>query len=105
MVNRQATHEHDVSGLFVVFSAFAPIARHEADSKISDQQIEALKRRIGNPDLWVISRSFGHVTFMFYTDAQANAYAAEGKREEYARKYFEMLKPYDGFAICRKIPS
>jgi hypothetical protein len=34
---------------------------------------------------------------MFYTDAQANAYAAEGKREEYARKYFEMLKPYDEF--------
>ncbi len=97
IVNRQPTHGYDADGLFVVFSAFAPIARQEADEKISEEQIEALKRRIGNRDLWVITRSFGHVTFMFFTDAQAKAYAAAGKREEYARKYFEILKPNDEF--------
>lgn len=97
IVNRSPFHRYDLEGLFVVFSAFAPIALEEVDSKITDSQIEALQHRIGNPDLWKISRFFGHVTFMFYTDAQAKAYAASGKREAYARQYFEVLKPYDEF--------
>ena len=97
IVNRSAPEEYDFNGLFVVCSAFAPIAREEADSKISDQEIAALRDRIGNPDLWVIYRSFGPATFMFYTDAQANANAAAGKKEEYARMYLEILKPYDEF--------
>ena len=98
IVNRAPIHEFDFNGLFVVFSAFAPVTREEADSKISDQQIDALKDRIGNPDLWLIWRSiFGRVIFMFYTDAQAKAYAAAGKKEEYARMYFEILTSYDEF--------
>jgi hypothetical protein len=89
--------QYDLTGLFVVFSAFATIAREEADSKITESEIDALKKRIGNPDLWVISRFFGHVTFMFHTDAQAKEYAAKGKQSEYAQKYFEILKPHDEF--------
>jgi hypothetical protein len=80
-----------------VFFAFAPIAIADADNKISEQEIGDLKRRIGNPDLWEISRSFGHVTFMFYTDAQARNYAALGMKEEYALKYFEILKRHIEF--------
>lgn len=34
---------------------------------------------------------------MFFTDAQAIDYAAQGKRAEYARMYFEILKPHDEF--------
>ncbi|MDW5441667.1 hypothetical protein [Polaromonas sp. SM01] len=97
MITRQSVHRYDVEGLFVVFSAFSPIARQDADSKIPDQEIEALKLRIANPDLWTISRFFAHPTFMFYTDAQAKAYAVAGKREAYAHQYFKILKQYDEF--------
>ena len=97
IINSQPDHKFDVDGLFVVFSAFAPIAREEADGKISDREIDALKQRIDNPDLWEISRCFGYVTFMFYTDAQAKEYGAKGKKTEYARMYFEVLKRYDEF--------
>lgn len=97
IVSRHPNHEYDLDGLFVVFSAFAPLAMEEADSKITKREIDSLKRRIGNPDLWEISRCFGHVTFMFYTDAQVEEYAAQGKKKEYARKYFELLKPHDEF--------
>jgi len=95
IINRDLYREYDGDGLLVVFSAFAPLAREEADSKISDGEIDALKRRIGNPDLWEISRFFGHVTFMFFTDAQAKEHTAKGKQAEYARMYFEILKPHD----------
>jgi hypothetical protein len=98
---REDSSPYDTDGLFVVFSAFAPLACEEADSKISEVEIDALMKRIGNPDLWTISRLFGHVTFMFYTDAQAREYAAQGKQSEYAKKYFEILKPYDEFGYLR----
>jgi hypothetical protein len=73
IISRQANHGYDVDRLFVVFSSFAPIALEEADARISDKEIKALKRRIANPHLWEISRCFGHVTFVFYKDAQVNS--------------------------------
>lgn len=97
IVSRDANREFDVDHLFVVFSAFAPLARVEADDKISESEIDALQRRIDNPDLWAISRCFGQVTFMFFTDAQAKEHAATGKQPEYARMYFAILKPHDEF--------
>ena len=97
IVSCDKNHGYDLEGLFVVFSAFAPLACEDADNQISDKEVEALKVRIGNPDLWVISRFFGYVTFMFYTDSQAQQYAEIGKKEEYASEYFQILKPYDEF--------
>ncbi len=97
IINRQPSHGYDVDGLFVVFSAFAPLAREEANGKLSEDEIEALKNQLANPDLWVISRFFGHVTFMFYTDAQVVKHEANGQKEAYARKYLEILKPNDEF--------
>jgi hypothetical protein len=97
IIGRDNVARFDVDGLFVVFSAFAPLALEEADSKIPDKELKALKVRIGNPDLWEISRSFGNVTFFFFTDAQAKHYEAEGKRTEYARMYFDLLKLHDEF--------
>ncbi len=94
--------DYDVDGLFVVFSAFAPLAREEADSQISDEEIQSLKARIGNSDIWEISRCFGHVTIFFYTDAQVKRYESEGKKMEYAGIYYEILKPYDEFGYIHK---
>jgi hypothetical protein len=78
IISREETHKFDLDGLFVVFSAFVPLARWEADDQITDLQVKALKTRIGNPDLWEISRSFGSVTFFFYTDAQAKLHEKNG---------------------------
>lgn len=97
LINGEEPLQYDVDGLFVVFSAFAPIAKEEADSKLTDKQIESLQNRIGNPDLWCISRCFGHITFMFYTDEQAAKHEADGRRTAYARRYFAILKPMDEF--------
>ena len=97
IIGREDPSEYDVNGLFVVFSAFAPIAREEASSKITEEEVKALKARIGNPDLWEISRCFTLVTFFFYTDAQVKRYAARGKKALYAKMYFKLLKPHDEF--------
>jgi hypothetical protein len=99
---RDGTTGFDVDGLFVVFSAFAPLAEEEADGQISEEEIEALKSRIGNPDLWEISRCFGHVTFFFFTYAQVKHYEAEGMKAVYAKLYFDLLKSHDELGYLKE---
>jgi len=94
---RSQPSRYETQGMFVVLSAFAPIAKQEADSRISDEDVKALQARIGDPHLWCISRCFGRVTFMFYTDEQIVERQADGSKDSYARSYFAMLKGYDEF--------
>ena len=102
LVNRQKPTRYDVDGLLVVFAAFAPLAREEADSQITDVELNALQERIANPHLWTIHRCFGRVTFMFYTDEEARSHAQAGLREAYADLYFELLQRHDEFKYLRK---
>jgi hypothetical protein len=89
--------EYDIDGLFVVFSAFAPLAREEADDRLSDLDLKCLQAQIANPDLWEIHRCFGRVVFFFYTEEQVRRYVARGKKADYAKMYFAILKPHDEF--------
>ena len=85
-----------------MFSAFAPLAREEADSRISDDEVNALQKRIADPDLWTIHRSFGRVTFMFYTDEQARSCVEDARRITYADQYFELLQKHDEFGYLSR---
>ncbi|MBM3301558.1 MAG: hypothetical protein FJY85_16620 [Deltaproteobacteria bacterium] len=102
IIGRTPSHGYDVTGLFVVFSAFAPLAKQEADAQIQEAEVETLKRRLKNPDIWIISRCFGQVTIFFFTEDQAKQYEAHGKKAEYACRYFELLKPHDEFGYLKE---
>ena len=97
IISKDGSTKADVDGLFVVFSAFAPIAREETHSRVTDAEIAALLARIADPALWHISRCFSRVTFFFYTEEQLRRAEAAGKRGEYSRKYFELLAGRDEF--------
>jgi len=88
---------YQCDGLFVVFSAFEPIARMDTDNNLSEEDITKFKQSLNDSELWDISRSFVHVTFMFYTDEQARRKSIDGTRESYSALYLQMLKPYDEF--------
>lgn len=102
LVKGQGPARYDVDGLLVVFSAFAPLAREDADNQIADTEVASLQDRLANPQLWTIHRCFGHVTFMFYTDEQAHSHAEAGFRETYADEYFEILQKHDEFHYCQR---
>ena len=102
LLGRQHVRHYRVDNLLVVFSAFAPVAREEADSRIADAELHALRARIGNPQLWTIHRCFGRVRFMFYTDQQAETHARAGSRETYADLYFELLQRHDEFKYLHR---
>jgi hypothetical protein len=94
---RMPSHSIDIEKLFVVFSAFEPIAREEANGKIDESEIESLKSSLGNKELWKIRRSFGGVTFFFYTVNQANTAKKSDLLKTYSSAYFELIKKYDEF--------
>jgi hypothetical protein len=88
--------------LFVYFSAFAPIAKEEANGAIPKQKIELLKNEIADNNLWEISRGFAEVTFFLYKAGQIDEYMKNGVREQWGRKYFELLSRYDEFGYFKK---
>jgi hypothetical protein len=89
-------------GLFVIFVAFEPVARIEANESVTAEELDALKAKLANEDLWQISRLFDGVTFFFYTDAQVKRYEAAGLRDAYAREYSRVVEAYDEFGYLRK---
>jgi hypothetical protein len=102
IIGRTPAHGYDVTGLYVVFSAFAPLAKQEADAQIQEAEVEAFKRGLANPDIWIIDRCFGQITIFFFTEEQVQRYKAQGKKTEYARRYLELLKAHDEFGYLKK---
>ncbi|KAF0092772.1 MAG: hypothetical protein FD128_2804, partial [Hyphomonadaceae bacterium] len=56
------SQDYDTNKLFVIFTAFEPIAKDEAIANIRDDEIQELKKQIARKDLWEISRCFSSVT-------------------------------------------
>jgi hypothetical protein len=102
LVNLDAGRKYSIDGLLVVFSAFAPLARQEADSRVTEGQVEALQARIGNRALWQIARCFGRVDFLFFTDEEARAHTEAGFLHTYADLYFDLLRPHDEFGYLSR---
>ena len=87
----------DLERLFVYFGAFEPVAKWEANERIPKKEIEELKVRLKNDELWTISPAFGTVTFFFYTDEQVKAGKSNGWLEKMRDAYFDLLTQYDEF--------
>jgi hypothetical protein len=96
--------ETNIGRLLVIFSSFEPVARMEANWRVSDDDIEQLKETLSCPDLWKVRRGFENVTFFFYTDAQAKANETSGARDRFAQAYAGLMAPYDEFGYLSKRP-
>jgi hypothetical protein len=84
--------------------AFEPVARTEANRRVTDDAIERLRKTLNCPDLWKVRRSFENVTFFFYTDAQVKAKEASGAPDRFAQAYARLTAPYDEFGYLAKRP-
>jgi hypothetical protein len=98
----QDDHRFNIDGLFVVFAAFERVARIEANESVTKNDMDQLKAKLNNNDLWGISRLFDTVTFFFYTDAQVKHYEAAGLRDAYAGEYARLVQPHDEFGYLRR---
>ncbi len=97
IVNRDNLYQFACEFLFVVFSSFEPIAREEANSKVSDKEIENLEKELNNCDIWKIRPIFGSVIFFFYKKSQVKKYKKLNVASEYLDKYLKIVKKHDEF--------
>jgi hypothetical protein len=102
ILSRQSDLRFKIERLLVIFVAFEPVARIEANECVTKKEIHRLKARLANEDLWEISTCFDQVTFFFYTDAQVKRYEASGLRDLYSKEYSCLVRPYDEFGYLQK---
>lgn len=92
----------DTRDPWVIFSAFEPIARIEANESIPRPAILQLQKSLNHPDLWEISRSFSATTFFVYTDEQVKRYRDSDTHRLWSDKYFDLLQAYDRFGYFKR---
>jgi hypothetical protein len=90
--------------IWVVYSAFAPVAKIEANMNVSAEEKEKLQTQLGNKDIWTISNAFTSVTFFLYTDEQLKFYEKSPLKKEWADKYREVLRLHDEFGYYKRSP-
>ncbi len=94
--------KYKTKNVFVCFSNFETVAKIEANSNVSNEEIEELKKKINNSDLWTISHLFEGVTFFLYTNKQLNNYKNSDECIKWGNLYFEILKKYDEFSYYKR---
>ena len=88
--------------ILIVFSAFEPIARIEANESVPESKVKALKQELENKDIWKISRAFGGSTIFLHTDAQVKKYENSAEHKKWTDKYFDLLSLYDEFGYFKR---
>lgn len=88
--------------LWVIYGGFEPLARMEANGKIPEEKVLALKEELNNPELWYISRAFSAVTFFLYTEEQVKKYKDSAIEKIWADKYFDLLDQYNEFGYFKR---
>lgn len=88
--------------ILIVFSAFEPVARIEANENVPQDKVTELKKGLNCNDLWEISRAFDGTTFLVYTDKQVEHYENSEIRKIWADKYFDILETYNEFGYFKR---
>ena len=94
--------KYKTDNVWVCYSAFEPIARHEAIDNIPESKVIQLKKELDNKYLWEISRAFGGTTFFLHTDEQVKLYENSETRKVWASKYFNILEQYNEFGYFKR---
>ncbi len=88
--------------MWIIYGAFEPIARIEANQQVGQKELDRLELTLGNKDLWMIRTFFSGVTFFFHTDEQVRKYENSSTRKEWADRYFDLLEPHNQFGYFKR---
>jgi hypothetical protein len=101
-VQRNKSAEYSLEKLFVIFSAFEPIAIEEAYSRVSEAMLEKLRKKLKDFQLWKIRPSFGSVTFFFEKEAHIKLMNKKEAKLLFSKLYMELIKPFDEFGYLNE---
>jgi len=92
----ESFHLSNSQPVLVLFYAFEPLAKEEANTKISLATTTSIEEKYKNV-LWKIARFGEHVTFFFYKNSELKKAKQSGLTVQLKQEYFEILKHFDEF--------
>jgi hypothetical protein len=82
--------------ILVLFYAFEPLAKEQANNKVPQKFLSALKEK-HRDELWEIVKFGEHTTFFFYTDEQLKKAKSNNQVLSIKKEYYRTLKKFDEF--------
>ena len=104
ILESQSNTTFDTKEVLVIFEAFEPVARTEANWRVSKEQLAGVIEEIKSPEIWTIRQGFESAVFFFYTDEQLRSSEESGLRRSCADAYASVLRPYDEFGYFQANP-
>ncbi|MCB9309757.1 MAG: hypothetical protein H6567_06865 [Lewinellaceae bacterium] len=99
LIANESTVDFKTENLFVIFSAFNPIAQAEANGFISDKFLNSLKEKYEQLKIWELSKFGGSTTVFFYTEKELEERRQSQEIIALREEYLEQLKKYDEFNV------
>lgn len=96
---REPNAEYKTENLLVIFSAFNPIARAEANGKVTDSFLNSLKAKYQELKIWEINKFGGATTIFFYTEKEVEEKSQSVQIKVLREEYLQELKKYDEFNV------
>lgn len=90
--------------LFVIFSAFEPPARWEANSRMTPERIAEVEKSLSSTVIWKIRPGFGTAVIFFHTEAQLKMTEGSDFRQRCRDAYMAVLGRFDEFGYFRENP-
>lgn len=94
----------DTEDLLVVFSAFEPVARADANWKVTKADLAKLQKELRQPQIWTIYHEWAAAVFFFHTDEQLRASEGGDLRVMLAAAYNRLASRYDELGILKHRP-
>ena len=104
LIHKHDDQEFETDDMFVIFSVFEPIARWEANSKVTELEIARMVTRLSSPLIWKIRPMFGMVAIFLHTEWQLKMMDGSDFGHRCRDVYSKFLKQYDEFGYFKEAP-
>jgi hypothetical protein len=94
----------DTDNLLVVFSAFDPVARTDANWKVTKADLAKLQSDLRQPEIWTIYHEWTAAVFFFQTDEQLLASEGGELRAMCVAAYNRLASRYDDVGVLKRRP-
>jgi translation initiation factor 2 beta subunit (eIF-2beta)/eIF-5 len=101
-VFRNNSEQIDLNSLFVVFTAFEPVARIDASWRIPNEIVEDFENELSIENIWKIYRDFSSTTFFFHTTEQMNKAISSDSAIKIRSRWYALIKSFDEFDYIKR---
>jgi len=103
-ITDKANLDFSFSNIFVIFSAFEPVARTEANEKVPEEYENMLIQDFPDENIWCIQKLFSSLVVFYYSEVEKHCAVNKGMIDLYQDAYSKIIEPYDEFGYLSRNP-